>query len=150
MPPASYTITAADKVTARGADFFRITFRRDDSLLHGYFFPVETLTCRAAELGLDVDADTEQLLDIVLHEPFINGEAPPQARGQHPHLARIADAKTRVTIRLDPTLAADPLDVIRRHRIPPEQVRAIHDQVRHARPAEPPADESAILRHEMT
>lgn len=132
MAPANYRITAVDKVDAGEAEHFRVTFVRDDGQLHGCFFPVETLVWRAAELGLDREADAEQILDIVLHEPFT------------------ANGAARVTIRVDPTLPADPLDVIRHHRVAPEKVRAIHDQVRRARPAEPPADESAILRHETT
>lgn len=130
MAPAAYTITAVDQVSSGEADFFRVTFLRDDRQLHGYFFPVETLAWRAAELGLDPRADSEQLLDIVLHEPFTTGGV------------------ARVTIRVDPTLPVDPLDVIRQHHVAPERVQAIHNQVRRARPAEPPADESAILRHE--
>lgn len=147
MTPATYLITDVSTVKAGESDCFRVTFLRDDGLLHGYLFPAETLTWRAAELGLDPQGDLDQLLDIVLHEPFVVNEP---ARPQQPHLARIAEVKSRITIRAHPALVADPLDVIRRHRVTPERVRAIHDLAQRVRPPEPPADESAVLRHEMS
>lgn len=50
---------------------------RDDgtSFLQLHVFPPETLEWRAAEYGIDPE-DTDTLLDIVLNEPFAEGESP--------------------------------------------------------------------------
>lgn len=69
-----------------------------------HIFPQDTLHWRAAEYGID-PADTATLLDIVLHEPYID------TSGQHPdflynlndhdkaraaHLAKIEDVRSEV------------------------------------------------------
>ncbi|MET9517409.1 hypothetical protein [Streptomyces sp. NPDC002994] len=46
-----------------------VTMRRPDNGLHQFLFPQATLAHRAAEYGIDA-ADTDTLLDIVLHEQF--------------------------------------------------------------------------------
>lgn len=45
---------------------------------HIHVFPQETLTWRAAEYGID-PADTDTLLDIILHEPFLPDLGTPEA-----------------------------------------------------------------------
>ncbi|GAA0705423.1 hypothetical protein GCM10010193_70620 [Kitasatospora atroaurantiaca] len=146
----TYTIADVQAVRLGDMDAFRVVFRRDDGLLHGLLFPADTLAWRSAELGID-PADTETLLDIVLHEPFVTSDPPvgegSQAPAREPHLARIAEAKRRVTITTRPDGPADPLDVIRRHVVHPDRVRDIQHRLRGIRPTEPPIDDSATRRH---
>lgn len=74
-------------------------------------FPHETLHWRAAEYGLD-PADAESLLEIVLHEPFIDtSHTSPdflyntdQATARTAHLAKIKAASVRI---------ADPQNLLR-------------------------------------
>lgn len=156
MPPANYVITESSEVRIGGTPCFRVVFLRDDGLLHGHFFPTETLIWRAVELGLDPDADRETVLDILLHEPWVTDDPAPAAlasglASQHPHLARVADAKTRVNVTTRAAAGApDPLDTIRRHPIDPGRVREIQDRVNGVRPPEPPIDDSSTNRHDET
>lgn len=50
---------------------------------HVHVFPQETLAWRAAEYGID-PADTDTLLDIILHEPFLPDLAVPAAAATDP------------------------------------------------------------------
>lgn len=50
---------------------------------HVHVFPQETLTWRAAEYGID-PADTDTLLDIILHEPFLPDLSTPEAAAADP------------------------------------------------------------------
>lgn len=76
----------------------------DGSVVSGkHVFPSDTLEWRAAEYGID-PKDLDTLLDIVIHEPFINEpeqavallyDAPSIEDARDRHLARINEVKSR-------------------------------------------------------
>lgn len=59
------------------------TRRSDDGNLHRHIFPKATLAYRAAEYGID-PADTDTLVDIVLHEPFAPSPDDPYTAADDP------------------------------------------------------------------
>lgn len=63
-------VSVEEWVSGSGTECWYLTYRRPDGALHGYVFPKFTLDQRVAEYDLD-PADVDQLLDVVLHEPFI-------------------------------------------------------------------------------
>lgn len=154
--PDTYTPVSVDQVLTRsGAACWRVIYDKPDGTQHLHLFPLDTLEWRAAELELDLDADREQLLDVVLHEPYVQPESAGAARSlltadtlaEHrtAHLARIAAAKQRVTIGRHRG-GKDPLDVIRAHPLDPAGVaakrRAVEEaRVRHRRTGAPQGGE---------
>lgn len=79
----------------------------DGPLIHCHAFPPSTLAWRAAEYGID-PADSQTLLDIVLHEPHMTGHdhtSPDflyntdRATARKALHGRVAEVKTRVQIR---------------------------------------------------
>ncbi|MYS15161.1 hypothetical protein [Streptomyces sp. SID4982] len=68
--PSIYTVTAAGEYWPTPATpCWYVDMLKPDGSQHRHIFPKETLEWRAAEYGID-PTDIEQLLDIVLHEPF--------------------------------------------------------------------------------
>lgn len=105
---------------------------------HGHSIPKETLEWRAAEYDLDPDVDFEQILDIVLAEPYIDqtespgtvaGEelhdAPDIETAKSRHVSRCARAKLKYRISTRANKAAarasdalsNPLDIIREQAV---------------------------------
>ncbi|MEU6234414.1 hypothetical protein [Kitasatospora sp. NPDC047058] len=139
-----YTITETYEVTsANGVPHWVVVMTATDGSRHQHAFPKDTVTWRAAEYGINVD-DTETLLDVILHEPYITPadvQAEPltltTAKSKNDakaaHLARIAAVKKRR--RIDGIKAPadrgkpDPLAAIRVHRNAPERVAEIMDDV---------------------
>ncbi|WP_354643855.1 hypothetical protein [Kitasatospora camelliae] len=153
MPAPEYQLTESSRITRDQGDIFRLVYTRPDGQLHGHFFPADTLAWRAAELGLDLDADREQLIEVVLHEPWMETDQTPPANTRAgraaAHLARVADAKTRVTITHVKAKAGGPhpLDILREHRPDPARVAAIHAHVHGARQPNPlPLDAAGPAR----
>ncbi|MET8826107.1 hypothetical protein ABZX40_13625 [Streptomyces sp. NPDC004610] len=74
------TVESVEEHRHGGADCWHVVTRAADG--HGvtHLFPKETLEWRAAEFGIDPD-DVDTLLDLVLHEAFIDDAAdgPPVA-----------------------------------------------------------------------
>ncbi|MEU1309514.1 hypothetical protein ABZ419_11550 [Streptomyces cinnamoneus] len=141
-----YTVTDVAEDVQRG--LWQVTYNTGDGT-HAHQFPKATLEWRAAEYGLD---DPAEILDIILHEPYVPPEpspAPvsvtsPSARAAQPERARVTLYTAATTeqartahreliaqvkaerVRIEPPpKGPDPLDSIRaRHGITPEGRRA--------------------------
>lgn len=71
LPYGEYLVTNVDETYAtHGMELWRVTSMRPDNILHCHVFPKTTMQSRAAEYGIDPN-DTDTLLDIVLHEPYM-------------------------------------------------------------------------------
>jgi hypothetical protein len=143
-----YVITDVGQDATRG--LWYVQYQKPNGL-QTHWFHVSTLEWRAAEYGLD---DVAEILDIVLHEPFMDPEIqrgatvesllnPAPARpavttpvtlwtaqtttqARDAHRQRIRNAKARVRV----VAAGDPLAVIReRHGITPEGIAAKRETV---------------------
>jgi hypothetical protein len=83
-----------------------------------HIFPLDTLEWRAAEYGI-AHTDVDQLLDLVLHEPYLTDEpvvhtAASPAAARVIHLDRIAAAKTAGHgLQLAAAVGGDPLQPVR-------------------------------------
>lgn len=149
--PIEYTISDVAEDTERG--LWQVTYKSPAGEARHHTFPKTTLEWRAAEYGLD---DVDEILDIILHEPYVPTEQPAapvsliaaqakpgtqaaaritlytaestaQARDAHRQL--IAEVKAS-HVRVSPPKGADPLDHIRRrHGITPDGLRARREQV---------------------
>lgn len=155
MPePRIHTIDWVAERTANGAPRWAVHHVDQDGNGGGYVFPKDSLEWRAAEYGL---ADVDEILDIVLHEPYLpdapdrddaaaraglvtstGPEAEPitllnatsTADAATAHRLRIADAKHRSARIAPPGKSKDPLDVIRaNHGIDAERVRAKREAI---------------------
>lgn len=156
MPPLK-TIKGVKKVLVGSTECFFVTYSNVDGPDSGHVFPGDTLAWRSTELGID-PADSDQLIDIILHEPFIPPEAadrivikPGASRkaARQAHLARIAAAKAAVTIEGQSARAATGghLRIIHDHVVHPDRVRDIQRAVNGAAaPLGLPVDESALRR----
>lgn len=136
------TVTAVTRTLIGTADCWLVEQAHPDGTPHLHVFPTDTLAWRAAEYGIDL-ADTDTLLDIVLHEPHLPGDdrllptAANRDAARADLLARIADTKTNHVHVISPQdrrpdstgPTPDPLDLIRRHTIDPAKARAIHDHI---------------------
>jgi hypothetical protein len=133
-----YTVDFAELRASRGVLYWLVHKVAPNGGGHGHAFPPETLAWRAAEYGLD---DVDEILDIILHEPYLPDEpdrddaalraglvtstrpdaepitlfnAASTAEALAAHRLRIADVKeTRAHVR-PPGKGKDPLDAIRR------------------------------------
>ncbi|MDX3230637.1 hypothetical protein [Streptomyces sp. ME19-01-6] len=149
--PIEYTISDVAEDAER--DLWQVTYQSKAGEARNHLFPKATLEWRAAEYGLD---DVDEILDIILHEPYAPAEQPvtpmslidapartalrptpritlytaestAQARDAHRQL--IADVKAN-HVQIAPPKGADPLDHIRRrHGITPDGLRAKSEQV---------------------
>lgn len=136
-------VSVTETTSGSGRPCWTVLYEDAEGLFHSHTFPKETLEWRIAEYDLDPD-DVDQLLDVVLHEPWLNDPEDPRHEDPAPpglvagigragapvtlftaasiddartaHLARIAAAKQQVRIGGPTGPAADPLDVIRAHR----------------------------------
>jgi hypothetical protein len=139
MAPRIRTVESVEEQRHGDTDCWHVVTRAADG--HGltHVFPKATLEWRAAEYGIDL-ADTDTLLDVILHEQLLDEEeaasvpvdlfeAPSTARARAAHLARIGGCKEkRERIVLDGK--SNPLDVIRaRPGINTEAVRAKRELV---------------------
>lgn len=71
LPNGEYLVTNVDEsFSTHGTELWRVTSMRPDNLLHCHVFPKTTMASRAAEYGIE-PTDTDTLLDIVLHEPYM-------------------------------------------------------------------------------
>jgi len=71
LPYGEYLVTNVDETySTHGTELWRVTSLRPDNVLHCHVFPKTTMQSRAAEYGID-PTDTNTLLDIVLHEPYM-------------------------------------------------------------------------------
>ncbi len=140
--------TVIDVAEDAQRELWQVTYDTGDGT-HAHQFPKSTLEWRAAEYGLD---DPAEILDIILHEPYVPPEpspAPvsvtsPPVRAAQPEKARVTLYTTTTTeqaraahrkligqvkaerVRIEPPATGpDPLDVIRtRHGITAEGRRA--------------------------
>lgn len=119
--------TDAGQATAGTVACWRVLHERthDDGTveLAAHWFPRDTLAIRAGEYGLD-PFGVDVILDVVLHEPYLDTEAvpllmtaPTLAAARDGHLARVAAAKGRLAVpaavAARTPAAPDPLDTIR-------------------------------------
>ncbi|MFI5687909.1 hypothetical protein [Streptomyces sp. NPDC051636] len=119
MAPRIRIVESVDEQRHGATDCWHVVTRAADG--HGltHVFPKATLEWRAAEYGID-PTDVDTLLDVVLHEPFLDDEeaaanlftAPSTVDARIGHLDRISACKReRERIILDGKNGA--LDVIR-------------------------------------
>ncbi|MFI6447822.1 hypothetical protein [Kitasatospora sp. NPDC050543] len=86
--PEQYEIIEATRTRIGPTDCWQVRQRRTDGEHHVTVFPAATLEWRAAEYDLDhtTEAGLNQILDIVLHEPFLPD--PIEHRAQDPAAAK--------------------------------------------------------------
>lgn len=80
-------VTVVDAVlveTPGGAREWSCVVEVDGKTL-AYYFPEDTLAIRAAEYGFDPDLDRDELLDIVIHEPFVAQSPDAHRHPRHLH-----------------------------------------------------------------
>lgn len=146
--PQIHTIDWVSERLARGVPRWVVHKVDQDGNGQGHIFPTETLEWRAAEFGL---TDIDEILDIVLHEPFLPDEpdrddaalraglitsvrpdaepitlfnAASTADALAAHRLRIDDVKaTRARVQA-PGKGPNPLDVIRQRGLSAAAVRA--------------------------
>lgn len=149
--PIRYTVTDVAEDTDR--DLWQVTYQAPAGEMRHHLFPKATLEWRAAEYGLD---DVDEILDIILHEPYAPAEQPEgpvsllaapaetagrpapritlytaesTAQARDAHRQHIASIKTD-HVQITAPKGADPLDHIRRnHGITPDGLRAKREQV---------------------
>ncbi|MGY0062853.1 hypothetical protein ACWY4P_41010 [Streptomyces sp. LZ34] len=149
--PIHYTIVDVAEDNDRG--LWQVTYQGSAGEERHHLFPKATLEWRAAEYGLD---DVEEILDIILHEPYAPTEQPEgpmsllaapaktagrpapritlyiaesTAQARDAHRQHIADIKAD-HVRINSPKGADPLDHIRRrHGITADGLRAKREQV---------------------
>jgi hypothetical protein len=131
-------------VDSHDDDFrFMAAFKPPTGKLLAYFFPHHSLEARAGEYGLDPTADRDTLLDILLHEPFMDplpeaqlrrdAEGAESKKGDLIHLFNaptIEDAKKALLDRVAKTKAegvkviwdADTAQVLKNHPVDPVRV----------------------------
>lgn len=98
---ATPEVFAAGKDGEEEAVCWRVIVKDASGSGHTHVFPADTLAWRAAEYGID-PTDTQTLLDIVLHEPFLPDLDDPEAAAADPAAkagmtvpARKANGRTR-------------------------------------------------------
>lgn len=79
--PTEYTITSVTEDAEKA--LWHVLYEDASGDVRGHVFPMNTLAWRAAEYGID-PADIDQLLDIVLHEPFAPHPDDPLTRDDDP------------------------------------------------------------------
>lgn len=101
-----WTITASGtEETSRGLDAWLIKEAPDGGREH-HSFPLEALEWRAAEYGID-PTDTEALLDLIVHEPYVPDPADPANV-----LADAAVARGFVSPAVEPRRGVAPLELV--------------------------------------
>lgn len=152
--PRIHTIDRVGERTTNGAPRWTVHHVDQDGNGGGHVFPKDTLEWRAAEYGI---SDVAELLDIVLHEPYLPDvpdrddaaarvglvtsagpeaepitlfNAPSTADAVAAHRLRIADVKRRHTRVVPPANGKDPLAVIKAdHGIDTSRLRAKREAV---------------------
>jgi hypothetical protein len=146
----TYTITEAYEIASTNeVPHWAVVMTAADGARRQHAFPKDTVLWRAVEYEID-PADTDTLLDIILHEPHITPEdikaqpltltdAATASDARTAHLARIAEVKKRCQIRgiQAPTAKGgpDPLAPIRAHQHAPGRLAEIQTIVSAALPA---------------
>jgi hypothetical protein len=158
----NFEIEQVYETAGNSADWWVVVMVDESGGRNNHAFPKDTLLWRAAEYGID-PADTATLLDIILHEPYIQDPAiadPPaaaairttvagkrvpttlatartQADARTAHLARIEHVKANVRRITSPQGkgVTDPLDLIRSHPVDQGRLAEIHETRRPAKPA---------------
>lgn len=123
--PEPIHITAVATLDVGGRPCWVVRQRRGDGGDHAHVFPPETLAWRAIEYGID-PADTDTLLELILHEPHM--ASPPAGPGRfsaESRASRLREAKTAVVITSGGGGQPDPLDRIRNRPIGPD-IQRIH------------------------
>jgi hypothetical protein len=64
-------LTNAEEYFHGSTTCWRVTYRKEDGTNHTHVFPKDTFDWRAAEYDID-PADIETLMDVVLHEPYVD------------------------------------------------------------------------------
>lgn len=67
------TLTTVEEYFHGSTECWRVTYLREDGTNHMHVFPKDTLEWRAAEYEID-PTDVDTLIDVVLHEPFLDPE----------------------------------------------------------------------------
>jgi hypothetical protein len=84
LMPDTYTVTRVNEYHPNPyTECWQLMMLKPDGFGHGYLFPKATLEYRAGEYGIDPE-DTETLLDIVLHEPFLPDLSDPASHTSDP------------------------------------------------------------------
>ena len=84
MPADNYTVTRVREYYPNPMTAcWQLMILKPDGYGHGMAFPKATLEYRAGEYGIDPE-DTETLLDIVLHEPFLPDLSDPASHATDP------------------------------------------------------------------
>lgn len=65
-----------DFTTSSGTECWRVHYDNGDGTVHLHVFPKDTLLWRSIEYGIDV-GDVDTLLDVILHEPFVDSPLDP-------------------------------------------------------------------------
>lgn len=141
-----YVVTDVESTMHGDLPIWRIIYDKGDGTVHLQVMPQSILLSRAAEYDID-PTDTDTLIDMVLHEPFMAPEegsglpalfsAPSVSSAREAHLARIAHAKENRVSAVSAKRKAkgagvsDPLDVMRRdHKVDHEMFNAIKNEVK--------------------
>lgn len=121
--PESIHVTAVETAVVAGTPCWVVHQTRGDGSAHVHVFPPETLAWRATEYGID-PADTDTLLELILHEPHM---APLPGGSDRfsaaSRAARLREAKKSVVITSGEAGHADPLDRIRSRPVGPDVQR---------------------------
>lgn len=99
--PKQLTVENVEEYFHGATECWRVTYLREDGFKHMHVFPKDTLEWRAAEYNID-PADVDTLLDIVLHEPFVDPQDTAVRAAGKLSLA-VANNKTTRRGQLEPT-----------------------------------------------
>lgn len=118
--PEPIHITAVATLDVGGRPCWAVHQRRGDGSNHVHVFPPETLAWRAIEYGID-PADTDTLLELILHEPHMaHLPAGPDRFSAVSRTERLREAKRTVVITSGGAGQPDPLDQIRNRPVEPD------------------------------
>ncbi|MFC8447679.1 hypothetical protein [Kitasatospora sp. NPDC057223] len=159
----NFTVERIEEDTNNGREIWIVVMVDESGSRVNHAIPKDTLLWRAAEYGID-PTDTETLLDIILHEPYIpdprlndppaaaavravvNGKRVPAtlataattADARTAHLARVLHVKANVRRISSPQGKGvkNPLDAIHGHPVDHVRLAEIHETLR---PVQSPA-----------
>ncbi len=140
--PEKWKIQEAQERTISTTECWEVALLKTDGTIHRHIMPKAALDFRAAEYGID-PADTDTLLEIILHEPHLSVVDDPTSGPRYAdagpdlwqadttqaaraaHLARVKASPIRIDI-----AGAKALDTIRaNHRPDTARIRAIREVV---------------------
>ena len=142
-----WTVQEARQRRIAGNPVWEVRMLRADGQPHAHIMPTAALDYRAAEYGID-PADTDSLLEVLLHEPFMepaedeDGQRPGWADGsvdlwtadntdaaREAHLNRVKGSRVRIEVRGVPGLTP----IRTGHQPDSARIRAVREAVDTAR-----------------